>query len=310
MELAATMINQPRATRRAQPGIFVRVAAATVTAAAVLAGALPGRAQEVIAVLTSDLKPYREALAGFEAGFGKPIPSFILAAGEPRVTDATRVVVAFGGKAALRTYPQHTKLVFCMAPATMATSGTAVQVHMVPPPAAFLLRLRQIQPTMNRLLVFWASPSLEPYLRAVAEAGTRIGLELVLEPVRSSDDIPARLRLAMQRQADAIWLVHDPLLVNAATFSTLKEFSWENDVPFYAPNAGLVSEGAVASVSVGFREIGRTAAAVAREILANGTPASEVYPSQSEVAINLTAAAQAGLRTPPEILQKADRVIP
>jgi hypothetical protein len=272
--------------------------------------AATARGQEVVAVLSSDLQPYREALAGFEAAFGSPVTSVNLAAGEPRFGESTRVVVAFGGKAAVRSYPERAVLVYCMAPAITVAGANAVHVHMVPPPATLVTRLRQIQPGMRRLLVFWASPSLEAYLRAASEAATRIGLEMGLERVQRPDEIPARLRQAMQRHTDAVWLVHDPLLVNAATFSLLKEFSWENDVPFYAPNAGLVSEGAVASVSVGFRDIGRTAAAAARAILEHGKTMDEVYPAQSEVAINVTAAAAAGLRTPADILQKADRVIP
>jgi len=303
------MMNQPWRIRCSPSGVLAWVAAGGCAAAA-FSGAGAAPAQEVVAVLSSDLTPYREALAGFESAFGEPVPSFNVAAGEPHITGATRVVVAFGGKAALRSYPGSARLVYCMAPATVVEGDAVVHVHMVPPPAALVARLRQIQPGMKRLLVLWASPALRPYLQAVAEAAKPVGFELVLESVRTPDEIPSRLRSAMQRHVDAIWLAHDPLLVNTMMFSMLKEFSWENDVPLYAPNAGLVTEGAVASVSVSFREIGRTAAVVAREILARGTSEREVYPSQNEVAINLSAATQAGLRTPRDILQKAGRVIP
>jgi ABC-type uncharacterized transport system substrate-binding protein len=73
----------------------------------------------------------------------------------------------------------------------------------------------------------------------------------------------------------------------------------------------LVDKGASAAVSTSFREIGRTAAAAAqREISNHKAGAQTIYPQKSSLTLNLTVAAQSGLAIPPEIIKKADRVVP
>lgn len=270
-------------------------------------------AQEVVAVLSSDLAPYREAYAGFVAGFGESVPQLLVADGTT-IGARTRLVVAFGGKAAVRTYPTETTLVYCMAPGTVvdATPGTGarLKVHMVPQPRVFLDKLRMLQPGIRRLGVLWTSPALEPELQQLVAAGSVRGPEILLFEVSEPKQLPQRLREAAAGRVEALYLIHDPKLVNESTFATLKEFCWMNRVPLYAPNPGLVEKGATASIGVSFRAIGTAAAVAARDALAGHTASTQVYADQCEIVINLTAAAKTGLRTTEEILKRADKVIP
>ena len=102
----------------------------------------------------------------------------------------------------------------------------------------------------------------------------------------------------------------DPLLIDAQSFAVLREFARANDVPLYAPTAGFVAEGAVASVAVSFAQIGRRAASLVGQVLAGEEVPANVYPEETEISINLEAAAATGLSIPEEALNQARQVLP
>ncbi|MFH1724741.1 MAG: ABC transporter substrate binding protein [Elusimicrobiota bacterium] len=275
---------------------------------------LPGdysSAQEVVSILSSESRHYREASDSFQKALGKPVPTFILSGDTPRISTDTKVAVAFGGKAAMAEYPGHVIVISCLAPGVGVDFPRRkmphIRVSMLPHPRSLLSTLTAIQPALKVLVVYWASESMRRYVKSMEQEAALRGIEIVGGKLDGPGDFPARLR-RLPAQADAIWLAPDPLLVNAQSFATLKDFSWANGVPFYAPTAGLVDKGATASVSVGFDEIGRVAAEVARNALAGRLPDGPVHPDKAEVAINLTAARNVHLAIPPGVMKTANRV--
>ena len=271
-------------------------------------------AQEVVAVLSSELGPYLEAFEGFRETMGHPVPVVSLSAGQPRIGRKTRVVVAFGSKAALESFPPDVALIYCMAPGTRldpeARPGPTVKISMLPQARVMLAALRELQPGLSRLAVFWVLEAAESYLEQMHQAGKELGIEIAAEKLEHVDELPDRLRALVARGADALWVPPDPLLINAQSFSVIREFSWANDVPFFAPTAGFVEEGAVAAIAVGFPQIGVAAAMAAQQILAGESMPGEIYPEASEITLNLKAAANAGLHIPPEVSRGAHKVVP
>ena len=233
------------------------------------------QAQEVVAVLSSELGPYLEAYDGFRERLGYPVPVVSLSAGQPRIGDRTRVVVAFGSKAAQEKYPDDVILIYCMAPGTIprgdGRSGPIVHVSMLPQAELLMGALKEIQPQMRRLAVCWMLEGFVAYRGRMAEVAEEMEVELAGSPLESVDGLPDWLRTQMEAQVDALWLPPDPLLINAQSFAILREFSRANDVPLYAPTAGFVAEGAVASVAVSFVQVGQEAAALVERALAGET---------------------------------------
>lgn len=278
-----------------------------------LAAAETASAQEVLAVLSAELGPYREAFEGFQETLGRSVPSIPITEDTPRISRETRIVIAFGGKAAQWNYPDRVVLIYGMAPGTMLglkdRKGLSIEVNILPRAATVLSRLKEMQPNLKRLAVLWSSKSVEDYLHAVRKASESMGIDILSERLDSAVDLPNRLR-RLFGEADAIWLLPDPVLVNAQNFSILKEYSWSNRIPFYAPTAGFVQQGATASVTSSFREVGRAAGLAAREVLSGEWVQEIVYPAKAEVTINVKAAEKAGLEIPKDALQKADRVLP
>lgn len=259
-----------------------------------------GDCQEVVAVLSSELAPYREAFAGFREAVGVPVGRFVLAEGSPQLPRLVRVVVAFGSKAASLPYPDRAAVVLCMAPASPAEegggTGRRVRVHMLPEAGRVLAVLRQLQPGLRRLVtlsVLDADGSDAEQMRRVAGAQ---GIDVRHETLGDADLLPERLRRLAQEDLDALWLPPDPLLINARTFAMLKEFARANGVPLYAPTAGFVEAGATASIAPSFRDIGATAALAARDLLEERPVAVAVFPAHIETTVNRAAARRVGLR--------------
>lgn len=273
----------------------------------VLLGPLPRAAAgqdspPVVAVLSSQSGPYAEALAGFRQEWGSEVPVLILGSSDrPNIPHGVQTVVAFGGKAVTAKYPSSLDLIYCMSPATRAPDdgqrAVTVGVLLTPRPEILAARIKGLQPALKRIGVLWSLDLYEVEVEEMRKAFAAIGVELVAKQVRSPDGLPGALRDIFGR-VDALWIPPDPSLINKQNMVSLREFSWGNGIPFYAPMAGIVEDGAVASVSVDFKEIGRAAARAARNPRAN----SFIHADNPEVVVNPKAAAACGLVFPSEAL--------
>ena len=271
----------------------------------------PASPQEVVAVFSSDLQPYRDAYAGFVHALGDSVPIH-LTDQLHAVTDETQVVVTFGSRAAMAAYPDQVARIHCLAPAafseTAHRSGVDVRIHMLPTARQVMASLKRVQPSMKRLAVLWILREPAVFFDELEHAAREWSVEFVGEALESTDDLPIRLRSLMHRQIDAIWLPPDPLLISPRSLSTVKEFAWSNDVAFYAPTAGFVEAGAVASIAPSFRQIGTAAAEIALQVLQGRSVPSEVYPPGSELTLNVAAAQRCGLTLPDELETEVDHI--
>lgn len=179
---------------------------------------------------------------------------------------------------------------------------------MLPPSMHILGKLKEMQPALKNLLLFWVSEPMEETALEMQSACAALGVKMISKKLKNADELADQLR-SLQGRPDAIWIPPDPLLINAQSFAILKGYSWANSVPFYVPNEGLVEKGATACVSSSFYEIGKTAALAARKAsLENQTP-ENYYPESLEVFVNLKAAKICNLDIPAEVLRKAAKVI-
>ena len=265
----------------------------------------------IVAVLSSNSAPYQQAYAGFQRAWESPVPSYVLALSNPRTTAATRVVVAIGGKAALHPYAEQAVLVYCLAPGIKIDEqerpGRLIRIQMSPSLADIVAVLKEVQPELKRLGVLWSGDSIKDYLNE-NEMSAKLGVEIVSVRVRQIHMLPDHLR-ALQGRVDAIWLPADAAIVTPTAFETIKTFSLANAIPFYVPSEALVDQGAVASISVPFSEIGSLAARAARQAL-DKTHASIIYPETMHLTLNLTSAKICKLKLSAAALKRAERIVP
>ena len=291
----------------------MRFTAVMGACAAALLAACTGTAsdrgsQRITAVLSSELGPYREALEGFRETVGQRVVVILAGSGNPPVQES-RVVVAFGGKAAMLGYPDDLALVYCMAPGMdlhrPQGNAATLKIELLPHPDVVVGGLRIMQPSLKRLAVIWSSDGSAPYVREMQRTARRLGIELMSERLKSGDDLPNVLRSLAARKAEALWLSPDPVLINPENFVMVRSFATTNRIPFYAPTQGLVELGAVGAISSSFRSIGRSAGRIARLAQDGRIPDGNFYPDSSDLSINVSAAAACGLRLSPEVLRFA-----
>lgn len=272
------------------------------------------RGQQVVAVLSSELKPYVEAYEAFREELGHAVPVVSLSAGEPKISDTTRVVVAFGSRAAKQRYAEQSVLIYCMAPGTapetVRNRGRAIRISMLPHVDVLIAGLRQVQPDLRRLAVFWQMAGYGGYVDELRGAAGQHGIDIVGRHLQDATMLPASLRALIDAGANGIWLPPDPLLIDAQTFAVLRDFSQANSMPLYAPTAGFVTEGAVASVAVSYAQVGREAAVLTGRVLSGEALPAEVFPQTSELTLNLQAAAASGITVPEEVVRNARLVSP
>jgi hypothetical protein len=267
----------------------------------------------LVAVLSSDIGPYQEAFAGFQTTLGQPVETIHMAKESAKVRGEPQIVITFGGKAALQSYPDSSVLLYCMAPGTYIRpgdrQGPSIQVSMMPKASIILRRIKAIQPSAKRIAILWISPANEVYVTDLRKAGKELGIDIDVQKLSRPEDLPNRLR-SLQGQTDALWVPPDPLLVNDENLVLLEQFSTSARIPFYSPIAGLTEKGAVATLSSNYGEIGRSAALAVQSILAGSRVPAEVYPEKIEVVINLQAAQKAGLSIDKAVLDQAQKVVP
>jgi hypothetical protein len=218
---------------------------------------------------------YREALEGLRAEWGEAVE--IASASRPLPPGPHGVVIALGGRAAIRARQAGAPMVVALAPAYRAERGgpATVRVAMIPSPERFVNFLKAAG--VRRLLAVRAVPAEPEFVQLAAEAGKRAGVAIEDEILAAPDALPRLLRGAGTR-ADALWLAPDPGVVTEETFAIAREFSRARGIPFFAPAAGLVSDEIRGELTVSFRDCGREAARAARDLLADRPVAGVVYP--------------------------------
>ncbi|MDD5301577.1 MAG: hypothetical protein PHS14_00595 [Elusimicrobia bacterium] len=237
------------------------------------------RAASALVVVSEPISPSsREALEGLRAEWAEGIET--VSAGRPLPSGPHGVIIALGGRAAMRARQAGAPMVVALAPAYRAEGGGSVTVlvAMTPPPERFVRLLAAAG--VHRLLAVRAVPVEPEFARRAAAAGGPLGVVIDDEILPAADGLPGLLRDVGAR-ADAVWLAPDPASVTPETFGVAREFSRARAVPFFAPAAGLVMEEIRGELTVSFRDCGREAARAARELLAGPAAAKVVYPAPS-----------------------------
>lgn len=254
-------------------------------------------------MLSSDSEHYRQAFEGFQAEWGASVPASVL--GRDAVPDASSIVV-FGSRAALRPWPEAKAFVACLAPGA-APRADMVTVELLPDPEVLLARMRKLFPGMKTLRVLWSSDLQDSEVGELASVGAAQGIKVLSERVVNPSRLPESLR-AVAGRADALWLMPDPLLVNARNFAVLREYSAAAHVPFFAPTEGLAEKGATATLAAPFVDVGRAAAKALKELESGGKPHNPYHPTRVVVTVSLSAAKAAGLDL--EKASEVDRTVP
>ena len=172
--------------------------------------------------------------------------------------------------------------------------------------------LKEIVPKLSRVAVFGSStsPNTAGALREVELAAGALKVKVQYLDVLSPKDIETAFRAAVKGRADAmLWQVAAG--VANANRTQILELAVKSRLPAIYANQRTVEAGGLMSYGVINLDLDRRAATYVDKILKGAKPADlpVEQPTKFELIINLKAAKQIGLRIPPNVLVRADKVI-
>ena len=171
--------------------------------------------------------------------------------------------------------------------------------------------LRELMPALRRAVTFYnpGNPSALSAIELARDAARRLGIDLVEQPVTSTEEIHERLRALSATDAEAYFFGSDAM-VNSQGGLILERANTLR-MAVVAFGLDLVREGALIGYGFSYRDLGRRAAGYVSRILAGAHPGDLPVEAVSvpALAINLKAAKTLGVTVPPSLLARANEVI-
>jgi putative tryptophan/tyrosine transport system substrate-binding protein len=147
------------------------------------------------------------------------------------------------------------------------------------------------------------------YLESAKGAAARLGVELIVSPVRDVADI--EFTISSLAKAPGGCLIVNPNVFTRAHRATIAASAAKHRVPTIYPYAAFVEAGGLLSYGIEPRDLFRHAAVYVDRILKGVKPADLPVqaPTKLELIVNLKAAKALGLTIPESFLLRADKVI-
>jgi ABC-type uncharacterized transport system substrate-binding protein len=266
------------------------------------------QATAIVAVLSGDSAPYKDALAGLKSVVGE-VDSSILPA-LPGMEGA-KVVVTFGGEAALKKYPGSVALVAALLsdPRLKPKHGGAVtRVGLLPDAAALVAKVRALYPGAATMAALDVGGAYSDYIAILKTAGAALGLAVSTRKIGSTTDLVGKLP-GLKGTVKVLWLPPDPLIMNPQTFGLLATFCSAAKIALIAPVPALARVGAFAGIAPSFNAVGKAAGKAATAYADGKNPGGLVYPADIETVLNKVTAAAIGVDATAAASQ-ADSVVP
>lgn len=164
-------------------------------------------------------------------------------------------------------------------------------------------------PGIKRIVFAWNDPQTSG-IENLRNAARTLSVELLEKRVASPDELMNFLQSVPFRSGDAIFRSSDG--VGGLSVKRIIALAAEKKVPLAGTNFYDVELGGLMSYGANYRKIGEQASRLAESILKGARPSDLPIelPEQFELAINAATATELGITIPPEILIRADRIVP
>ena len=171
--------------------------------------------------------------------------------------------------------------------------------------------MKQIVPKVRRIHIFYDGNnkfSRENFV-AAQKAATKLGLQVMERPVKSSDELRKSLSDLQKKEDDGLFHVPDDLVEGQADF--LFDVGREKALPTMFNEEIWAIKGALAAYGPSYYRMGRQAADLVGKILKGAKPENLMVErlNKFDLVINYRTATAIGLSVPPETLKRADKVI-
>ena len=231
---------------------------------------------KIVAVQSIRIKPYEEAVKGFESISRSEIKRIVISelndANVIKTINSLRpdIILAIGmGALQLVKEIKDIPVVYMMAlnPVSIISGEKNIcGVSMSIPPEKHLNLIVNALPHVKNIGLLY-DPDRTGYIvkHAMIAAG-KMNINLITKEIQNSRDVPSEL-LSMRKNIDVFWMLPDLTLITPATIEFLLLFSLENKIPVLAFSDKYVELGALMSISIEPMDIGRQAGEIANAIL-------------------------------------------
>jgi ABC-type uncharacterized transport system substrate-binding protein len=171
--------------------------------------------------------------------------------------------------------------------------------------------LKEIMPNGRRVVTFYdpTNDGAAEAARLAREAAASLGMTLIERHVKSVSDLQRGVQALKPGEVDAYFFTSDAMVASQAQF--IIDTTRAKGLPTMFHEQSTVTEGALASYGLSFREVGRMSASYVVRIMRGARPHDLPIErvDRLELALNLKTARSLGLTIPPSLLLRADQVI-
>jgi putative ABC transport system substrate-binding protein len=249
--------------------------------AALLIVLLPGRQASasggIIALQSSNIKPYNDAVKGFEDACRCSTRHLLIS--EEEAMDILKaiqrsqpeLILAIGVDALNRVKSiKSIPIVYIMVlnPQLGASDYSNITgINMVVSPEAQLSAIRRILPKVKSVGLLYDPAHTDDFVIKARKAAVSEGLKLITGAVRSPKDIPEQLK-NIEKEIDLFWMLPDSTVITPETAEFILLSLIEKRIPAATFSEKYLKIGAAVSLMIDAPDIGRQAWEMAENVLA------------------------------------------
>jgi ABC-type uncharacterized transport system substrate-binding protein len=289
--------------------------------------AAPARAAEILAILSSDAQPYRDAQAAMETSLipcGHHVTTILLSRAQSADAEhplpKADLIVAVGTDAAVWAHEHSLPPVYyCMVPSAAQTGldkgpvcrGLTTDV----PLAAQIALIAQALPAARTIGMLYRSDTSEGrQAKDLLQAALPPGYRLEAVAINESESKAKAIDDLLSRKIDAVWTAPDPAIFDVATIRSLLLAALRHSVPVYGFSQAMIRAGALVGANIApsgqgaqlarliCTDLDTTAKAPTRPL-----PALAQAP-EHQIVLNLIVAEKLSIRIPDALVQQAATV--
>jgi len=267
-----------------------------------------GAAEKIAVLVSSKDAPFEEALKGFQGHLDK---AAVQADYEVHKLDGS---AAKAGQAAQAVKKSGARLVLTLG--SLATDAAIKEIPDIPIVACMVLRadglkkspnatgvglefslevqtswMQVLVPTAKTVGVLYNPDENKMRIEAAGRIMQNMGLKLVAQEVRSSQDVTAALE-GLVKKVDVLWGLADTVAMTPQTAKNVLPFSVRNNIPLIGPSPTWVKAGALYALEWDYADVGAQAGDMAVKVLKGAPPSAIPTASPRKVyyALNLKTA--------------------
>lgn len=235
--------------------------------------------RKICVLVSRNIRPYRQAVVGFEKELKKritaTIDTYTLKRGRGVLQKMLKgktggtgydLVLAVGPEATEYLWKieigDETKRVYAMVLNPPALPPAMCGVPLDIPASLEIRRIKGALPTLERLGILFDPSHNDDFVRRARTEGRMAGLEIVPLRISSRRSIPSVLG-GKWGDLDGLWLIPDPTVISESLVKYLIKEALSRKVPVIGYNRFFYRSGAALSFILNYEEIGKQAAGIA-----------------------------------------------